>query len=422
MFGLGEAVVIGYDLSNEYAQISYMSKSDDMARTLSLTRDSEDYNIPACLFKRGEVNQWFVGREAINYSSMDEGEMVYSLWERALIGDNVSVGGEDFDPIALLALFVRRTLALLYSEVNRDSIKGIMFTVPSLTTRSIEVLEAVSLNLGLSDVKCAYQGREESIYYYCINQPVELWQRDVLVYEYDKGPMNAYHFHVNTNTRPNVALTTLKTYVPEEMGSNQDNAFLAIIKDSIGSSIVSSSYLLGDGFDGDWMKDSIGELCRGRRAFKGNNLYSRGAVYACREKVGLCGKNAKIIFLGKDKLIANVGMEVQSGDGVKYLALLDGGENWFDSKTTVDVILDKGNSFVLTITPLDGRNVRNVEIILDGLQEHEPKALRIRLELVMESETELRVNVTDLGFGDFLKATNQLFTQKIDLNPVKKDE
>ena len=58
MFGLGEAVVIGYDLSNEYAQISYMSKSDDMARTLSLTKDSEDYNIPACLFKRGEVNQW----------------------------------------------------------------------------------------------------------------------------------------------------------------------------------------------------------------------------------------------------------------------------------------------------------------------------------------------------------------------------
>ena len=138
--------------------------------------------------------------------------------------------------------------------------------------------------------------------------------------------------------------------------------------------------------------------------------------------MGLCGKNVKIIFLGKDKLIANVGMEVQSGDGVKYLALLDGGENWFDSKTTVDVIPDKGNSFVLTITPLDGRNVRTVEIILDGLQEHEPKALRIRLELVMESETELRVNVTDLGFGDFLKATNQLFTQKIDLNPVKKDE
>ena len=77
---------------------------------------------------------------------------------------------------------------------------------------------------------------------------------------------------------------------------------------------------------------------------------------------------------------------------------------------------------MLTITPLDGRNVRNVEIILDGLQEHEPKAIRIRLELVMESETELRVNVTDLGFGDFLKSTNQLFTQKIDLNPVNKDE
>ena len=79
MFGLGERIVIGYDISTEYAQISYMGMSDNMPSTVTLTEGREDYNIPACLFKRGEVNQWFYGREALNYSSVEEGHMVDKL-------------------------------------------------------------------------------------------------------------------------------------------------------------------------------------------------------------------------------------------------------------------------------------------------------------------------------------------------------
>ena len=94
---------------------------------------------------------------------------------------------------------------------------------------------------------------------------------------------------------------------------------------------------------------------------------------------------------------------------------MDGGENWFDSKKSVDVILDKGNSFTVTITPLDGRGVRHIEIVLDGLKEHEPKTVRLRIETLMESEDVMRLNVTDLGFGDFFPASNQLFTRTISL-------
>lgn len=416
MFGIGDSVVVGYDLSNEYAQISYLSVGDDIAKTISLKPGEEAYNIPLCLFKRSEVNQWFVGNEAVNYSTLEEGQMVEHLWEYALVGDSVEVVGEEFDPISLLLLYIRRTLTLLNTEVKKENIKGIMFTVPELTKRAIEVLDMIVALLNLEGIKIGFQGREESIYHYMLRQPSELWQYDVLVYDYDGRDMQSYRFFLNKKTKPMVALvdaakhTTLNTSDDEE----KDAAFVSVVKNTCDGHIVSCAYLLGDGFEGEWCKDSLRELCRNRRAFRGNNLYSRGACYSM-ELLLNPPKTVQTVFLGGNKLKANIGMEVIRGGEESYLALLNGGENWFDSQKTVELIIDKGNSFVVTITPLDGRNVRNVEISLEGLNDREQKATRIRLEAVMETENDLRINVTDLGFGEFYPASHQLFTRQIPL-------
>jgi hypothetical protein len=41
--------------------------------------------------------------------------------------------------------------------------------------------------------------------------------------------------------------------------------------------------------------------------------------------------------------------------------------------------------------------------------------VRLRIEAVMESEDVLRINVTDLGFGEFFEGSNRLFTRTISL-------
>ena len=223
-------------------------------------------------------------------------------------------------------------------------------------------------------------------------------------------------------TMPLVAFVDRKEYEAvggyngsEAEAEVMDNRFSDVVKDSLAGHIVSCAYLLGTGFEGDWCKDSLRELCRNRRAFRGNNLYSRGACYAMQDNLTTKLDKRNMIFLGKGKLRANVGMNVMRGREESYLALLDGGENWFDSKKTVDFLLGEGNSFVITITPLDGKNVRNVEVVLDGLGDHEPGTVRIQLEVLMESEDTIRINATDMGFGAFRMATHQLFTQKIQI-------
>lgn len=204
MFGIGEKIIVGYDISNEYAQISCMMPEDDMPSTVSMTSGSEDYSIPACLFKREEVNQWYFAREAINYNLAEKGMLVDNLWERALVGEPVQVVDEEFDPVALLTLFIKRSFSLI-KNFKPEKLSAIMFTVPELTKRAIEVLEKVSESLGFKDIRVSFEGREESIFYYVIHQPHELWLQDVLVYDFSDRYLKGYKLHVNRNAVPCVA-------------------------------------------------------------------------------------------------------------------------------------------------------------------------------------------------------------------------
>lgn len=418
MFGLGESVSIGYDLSTEYAQISYMSNSMDSPKTLSAKDNSEQLNIPIVLFKRQGVNQWLYGCDAEGKSGSNEGILIGSLWERALVGDMVTVDEEEFDPVSLLLLFIKRSLNLVLLEVKRESISGIMFTVPALTRRAIEVLETVMSQLELGKTKVFFQGREESIYYYMINQPAELWTYDVSIYDYGTEGLKCYTFQENRNSTPRVAFVDCKEYPGFGKAEyKRDDEFLQVIDETIGNKLVSCVFLIGKGFVGDWYNKSLKVLCRKRRAFMGNNLYSRGACYACMDRISAKSSDNPVrVFLGAEKLRSNIGMYVNKGAERAYLPLLDAGINWYDGKMSVDMYLWDGNSFEIVVTPLDGRNVRVVEIVLDGLTMREPGTTRIRLEAIMESPVLLRINATDLGFGDFYPASNQLFTKEIKLN------
>lgn len=89
-----------------------------------------------------------------------------------------------------------------------------------------------------------------------------------------------------------------------------DKAFLRLAELSFGSRAVSSVFLIGDGFSEEWMKDSLRFLCRGRRVFQGNNLFSKGACNGMQERIHVSPTGREYIFLGNDKLKANVGMDV----------------------------------------------------------------------------------------------------------------
>ena len=117
-----------------------------------------------------------------------------------------------------------------------------------------------------------------------------------------------------------------------------DQQLLEVARQECGKGTVSAVYLIGESFAEEWMPQSLQYLCRGRRVFQGVNLYSKGAVYCLLDKHFGSKAGKEHVFLGGDKLKYNIGMEVLRQGQESYYALLDAGENWYESEYNLSLI------------------------------------------------------------------------------------
>lgn len=214
---------------------------------------------------------------------------------------------------------------------------------------------------------------------------------------------------------------------PEDAGSGEedgrrrerleklDRYFADAVGQLVKDRTVSTVYLIGEGFQGEWYQESLKLLCQGRRVFLGNNLYSKGACYAAKERLSGSRLSADYAFLGRDMIRANVGMHVLRRGQDAYLALLDAGTNWYEAKKECEFLLEEENSFSLRITPLNGKEVREVLVSLNGLAKRPPRMTRIRMRVDMTDVSTVRINMEDLGFGEFYPATHQFWEETFSL-------
>ena len=120
----------------------------------------------------------------------------------------------------------------------------------------------------------------------------------MLACEHNGIRLKTYRLERNKKTTPIVVLIEEQTYsalaLPGEEEDEEirkdsyalaDEKFLDILQRTCAERIVSAAYLLGDGFRGDWAKESLSFLCRKPRAFKGNNHFCKGACLGLFEKI-----------------------------------------------------------------------------------------------------------------------------------------
>lgn len=406
-----EKVIVGYDLGNKYAQIScYVTGSEEEIRTLSSVAGSSVYTIPLALSKRQGVNQWFYGSEAIRYAGEEEGILVENLLKLARDGESVQIDGAPIDPVALLTLFLKRSLGLLSQVTNTERIGALMITCEELDHRMLEVLTTATEGLHLKTDQICFQSHVESFYYYNLYQPEELWRHKTILCEYGDASIRTYCMECNRHTTPVVAYMEEREFpfpVPES-----DEKMQEIAKKLCENQMISSVYLIGEAFSRDWMKESLRYLCKGRRVFQGNNLFSKGACYGMMERLtpGENGKNH--VFLGKDKLKSNIGMKVLRQGEESYQALLDAGINWYEAKNTMEFYLLEGRAVEILITSLTGKGNRIARIVPEELQEG---IIRLRISVEMRDDTHLKVELEDLGFGTFRAATHHIWKEEIEL-------
>lgn len=418
-----DKLLVSYDIGDDFAQVSYTFPESEEAETLSSVAGAENYNIPAVLCKRPGVNQWFYGKEAIRYAREQDGILVQNLLSMAVDGEPVQIEGKSYEPAALLALFMKRSLGMLSQVSAPDKIYAMVVTCEQLEHRVLEVLGQAVSGLRLKTDRIFFQSHMESYYNYMIRQPAQLWTDESILCDYRRDRILVYRLECNKRTTPVVAFIENREYpflsyepMPEAESlraqrlERLDKEFLSIAQEVCGSRNVNSCYLIGDWFSEEWMKESLQYLCRGRRVFQGNNLYGKGACYGLQEKFNASEAGKSHVFLGNDKLRANIGMKVFRQGEESYYALLDAGVNWFEADQTLEFYIQDGNCIEVMVTPLIGKGNKLAQVILEDLQ---GGLCRLKAHFYMAEENRLAVEIEDLGLGEFRPATGRIWKEEI---------
>ena len=197
--------VVGFDLGNDYSQISYCRADQSMPDTMSLVMGEEQYNIPTVLCRRHGVDEagaWSIGKEALKDASDRKGILVEDLVLLAKNNVSVKVQEEDLTADALLAVFIRKTIAILSLYVRTEDIEAIAFTMRDMNSQLMENIKKAVKQAGLKEKQLYFLSHEDCFFQYMIHQPEEMWIHDVLLYDYRSDGVKSYLLHMNRKTNP----------------------------------------------------------------------------------------------------------------------------------------------------------------------------------------------------------------------------
>lgn len=408
-------LIIGIDFGREYSQISYYDRKGGEPRSISMKVGTSQYEAPTCLCKRAEQKDYCVGLEAEYFAREKGGTMVENLYGICEREDAVQIDGEELEPWQLLAHFLRGILKFSgVTEIVKNT-KCLAVTAPKLSGVQVANFQRAFKELGFPAEKYMLLDYGESFYYYALTQKRETWNRSVGWYAFTPTSVTFRRLSLNGAVKP--VLVKLEEPVKAALsqdGETRDFEFCKFVKETLGTELFSSIQITGEGFSTDWAEQSVKLLChQKRKVFYGNNLFAKGACAAGKEK--LEDKELKNYrYLSESLVLADVGMEMRVMGSPAYVPLIEAGNNWYDCKSSCELILDDTEELIFVISTFDRPEKRRVGMLLPGIPERPNKTTRLYLELEYVSPKDCRVFVKDLGFGEMFPSSGKTWEETVE--------
>ena len=409
--GNSEGAYLGIDISARSTVLSIYKSNMDEPATVSTILGEENYSIPTVLAKRYGMGQWFFGDEAISKSRIKEAMLVDDLYTLALKNEEVFIDGESFQARELMVIYFNKLFAIPGPMAAMGDIEKLVVCVDQVNLEVMELMNYIISRLSIDSNRLMLIDRNECFYFYALSQRPELFLYSVALFDYSGSNMISCVLNRNQSTRPQ--MITLDVVNHGEITDNRDEKFDEIIADTFGSTLFSSVYLVGDGFDGEWMKVSLARLCKGRKVFMGKNLYSKGACYAGYTKDGK--RDWPFIYIGDNDLKLNLSIKILENNVMKFFTLIDAGQSWYDAKGECEVILDGEPELEFYIQRPESREAHTEVLELTDMPKRENRTTRLRIEASPISDVAVSIVITDLGFGEISPSSGKSWEHTISI-------
>lgn len=234
------------------------------------------------------------------------------------------------------------------------------------------------------------------------------------LFDYTKEGLS-YYYIWKSGTKLAVSKTDVSKYMelsnrPEE----KDIPFMEAVKGVLAKGVTSVIYLCGDGFQGNWMKESTNVLCNGRKVFFGNHVFVRGIIgefLVARDKE----ERRESLIMTSNGTKHNIYIEVHQDGHVKAYPLLKEGSTWMTSKNQVVII---GKKLSCVQIQVESALSKEKGIVKVPLSNNKKEAGKFRVEAEYINEKQCRVRVYDLGLGNLIPRTYQVYQRIFALDEV----
>ena len=412
---MADSWFVGLELNEKEVRLCVYDTNEKEAVTVMVTAGGSRAECPAHMAYLEETGQWKYGIEADYFADKKESILLDNILEQASGGRDFEVNGRTFACAEVLAEMFRQ--ALLFAGIKKASgqIRVLVVTVPAITKPLTGVVEKAFSIMGLRPEQAYLQCFDESFFVHTYYQKPEVFSRNVgMFYFTDETNVEFRRLHSELSTKPTtVTVTTLGSAQLSLDAQERDEQFSDFIREYAGGNEYSSFFLVGKGFDRQWSKASLGLLCRAqRKVFYGNNLFSKGACFAAREKSPQ-SQIRSVLFLGNDLVRKNIGIEMLVDGIAMYHPLITAGVNWYEAENSCELLLNEERNLIFRVSRMEDGRRANYSMPLPGLPERPPKASRLRVHLRFESVEKCVVTVEDLGFGEIFPTSGMTWTENL---------
>ena len=417
---MSEQYYIGMDLCSDFTQLSYYNDIKREPESVSQLNNKETYLMPNILFYSSETEHWYVGGEASEARFSEEGIVVDGIFENLGSEDKLKVAGHEYSYTELFMMMVKLHIDSFLYRYEAAEIKKLVISVPEYDPLLFRLLSNLYKDMQVDKDRIEITSHLDSGLYYIFNQPQELWNNSVALYDYSADGLNYYRIDMSRSKKPETVTVVHEDYSSQISLSRYGNDtyqmdldFAKIAEEELKKAYISSVFLTGVGFSNKWMKKSTNVLCQGRRVFVGQNIYTKGACY--RAVGGEYREFYDNFFVEtKENVLFDVGIALDDTED-SFVAISSGGKQWYNTYGKICVILDDTDKVTLIYRNHHTQEEKRETVRIHGLPKRPNKTTKLSLEVEFEDPHSGVVIIKDLGFGKLFPTTNKIYRKEFSI-------
>lgn len=396
-------------------------------RTLLLGYDLCDAGTQLAVYNREKMEPELIGQTDENPDaiydtaiSLEGKEPIRDFMKRIRRGEDIVVDGKISNPVNVLAYYFRKTLSMTRKQFPSETIKQLVVTAPEQSAEFVKLIYDALEKLNIGRDRAMVISHKQSFLYYTLYQKKELWVNDVGMFDYEGKELRYYQMKLDRRKTPILVGAVEKDLsdavsVAEDSGERKGMVFENIVQGVIHKQILSTLYMTGSGFHGEWSDDVLKQLCVGRRLFRGSNLYVSGACYAAKE-FGESAKLENYMLLDEEMIHCHIILPVYKDAKEQDYQLARAGTLWYQVDNTVDVIPDNENEISFQIKNILTDEEKSVMIDLNPVAGKTDRRCRLSVRIRFTDVKTCVLTIKDRGFGEIFPTSNRIWEKTIEIN------